>query len=87
VRERAKEAEKYLAEDRANVEAFGAVIDANGVISNYDEIMQRELDKLNAVYASYNAGGSSDELVEKAEKDYEDFKKLISQYEDTLGTY
>ena len=87
VRERAKEAEKYLAEDRANIEAFGAVIDANGVISNYDEIMQRELDKLNAVYASYNAGGSSDELVEKAEKDYEDFKKLISQYEDTLGTY
>lgn len=87
MRERAKEAEKYLAEDRANVEAFGAVIDANGVISNYDEIMQHELDKLNAVYASYNAGGSSDELVEKAEKDYEDFKKLISQYEDTLGTY
>jgi len=39
VRERAKEAEKYLAEDRANIEAFGAVIDANGVISNYDEIM------------------------------------------------
>lgn len=82
-----KEIEAYYSKDRGAIEAYGAKIDNNGVITNYDEIMQQQLDKLNAKYAQYNAGGLSDEIIEAAEKDYEDFKKILSQFEETNGLY
>lgn len=86
-KDRLKEVEKYYAEDRAAIEAYGAKIDNNGVITNYDQIMQQQLDKLNSKYEQYNAGGLSDEIIEAAEKDYEDFKKILSQFEETNSTY
>jgi len=36
---RLEEVKKYYAQDRSAIEAYGAIIDSNGVISNYDEIM------------------------------------------------
>lgn len=84
---RLEEVKKYYAEDRSAIEAYGAVIDENGVISNYDEIMQQELDRLNAAYEQYNAGGLSDEIIEAKEKEYEEFKKILEQFEETNGEY
>ena len=84
---RLEEVKKYYAEDRSAIEAYGAVIDENGVISNYDQIMQQELDRLNAAYEEYNAGGLSDEIIEAKEKEYEEFKKILEQFEETNGEY
>lgn len=84
---RLEEVKKYYAEDRSAIEAYGAIIDKNGVISNYDEIMQKELDILNSAYEQYNAGGLSDEIIEAKEKEYEEFKKILKQFEDTNNEY
>ena len=84
---RLEEVKKYYADDRSAIEAYGAVIDENGVISNYDEIMQQELDRLNAAYEEYNAGGLSDEIIEAKEKEYEEFKKILEQFEETNSEY
>ena len=84
---RLEEVKKYYADDRSAIEAYGAVIDENGVISNYDQIMQQELDRLNAAYEEYNAGGLSDEIIEAKEKEYEEFKKILEQFEETNGEY
>lgn len=84
---RLEEVKKYYADDRSAIEAYGAVIDENGVISNYDQIMQQELDRLNAAYEEYNAGGLSDEIIEAKEKEYEEFKKILGQFEETNNEY
>lgn len=84
---RLEEVKKYYAQDRSAIEAYGAIIDKNGVISNYDEIMQKELDTLNSAYEQYNAGGLSDEIIEAKEKEYEEFKKILKQFEDTNNEY
>ena len=84
---RLEEIKKYYAQDRSAIEAYGAIIDKNGVISNYDEIMQKELDTLNSAYEQYNAGGLSDEIIEAKEKEYEEFKKILKQFEDTNNEY
>jgi len=39
--------------------------------------MNQELDRLNAAYEEYNAGGLSDEIIEAKEKEYEEFKKIL----------
>ena len=82
-KQRLKEVEDYYAKDRGAIEAYGAVIDENGVISNYEQIMQAQLDKYNAAVASYNAGSMTDEAFEVIEKEYEEFKKILSQFEET----
>ena len=84
---RLEEVKKYYADDRSAIEAYRAIIDKNGVISNYDEIMQKELDALNSAYEEYNAGGLSDEIIEAKEKEYEEFKKILEQFEDTNNEY
>ena len=68
-----KEIEQNLSKDRGAVEAYGAEIDENGVITNYEELMQQALNK-------YNNSGKT----EADEEAYNNFKESISQYEETL---
>lgn len=84
---RLEEVEQYYAKDRGAIEAYGAIIDDNGVITNYEELMRREMDKLNAAYTAYNNGELSDEIIEAKEKDYEKFKEILSQFEETNAEY
>lgn len=61
------------AQDRANVEALGAIIDPDtGVITNYDELM-------NKILADYNNSG----LSEADEAAYQKKKETIERYEET----
>ena len=69
---------KYLSEIQANqkkdksaLAAYGATFDAEGRITNYDEIMSQQLAKFNAA------------RTEEAEEAYEEFKKILEQYEET----
>lgn len=66
------EIDSYYSQDRAAIAAYGAVFDENGVITNYEQIMQEQLDIFNA------------SLTDEAEESYNDFKDILNQYEETL---
>lgn len=75
-----RQTEYYLALDKKNLSAYGAKFDEAGRITNYDEMYAAQMNKYNAAIATGN-----DETIEKAEEDYANFEKYISQYEDTLN--
>lgn len=66
------EIDSYYSQDRAAIAAYGAVFDENGIITNYEQIMQEQLDIFNA------------SLTDEAEESYNDFKEILNQYEETL---
>lgn len=66
------EIESYYSQDRAAIAAYGAVFDEDGIITNYEQIMQEQLDIFNA------------SLTDEAEESYKDFKDILNQYEETL---
>ena len=67
------EIERYYQQDRAAIAKYGAVFDANGIIANYDALMQKQLDIFNA------------SLTDEAEEAYNAFKEALDQYEETLA--
>lgn len=67
------EIERYYQQDRAAIAKYGAVFDANGIITNYDALMQKQLDIFNA------------SLTDEAEEAYNVFKETLDQYEETLA--
>ena len=67
------EIERYYQQDRAAIAKYGAVFDANGIITNYDILMQKQLDIFNA------------SLTDEAEEAYNVFKEALDQYEETLA--
>lgn len=66
------EVERYYQQDRAAIAKYGAIFDANGIITNYDALMQKQLDIFNA------------SLTDEAEEAYNVFKEALDQYEETL---
>lgn len=68
----ADEIDSYYSQDRAAIAAYGAVFDEDGIITNYEQIMQEQLDIFNA------------SLTDEAEESYNDFKEILNQYEETL---
>lgn len=71
------EINKYWEEDRALIASYGAEFDETGVITNYDEIMKRQIDKYNSSI------GKNEETDEAAEEAYDDFIEALEQYEET----
>lgn len=67
------EINSYYEKDRAAIAAYGAVFDKNGIITNYDSLMQSQIDKFNA------------SLTDEAEEAYDEFKEILDQYEETLS--
>lgn len=66
------EIDSYYSQDRAAIAAYGAVFDEDGIIANYEQIMQEQLDIFNA------------SLTDEAEESYNEFKDILNQYEETL---
>lgn len=84
--EHIREIREWLEIDKARIAAQGATFDEYGNISNYTDLMQQHIDTYNAAVAAYNASGQSDsdkEIMEAAEKAYQDFIDQLSQYEET----
>ena len=71
------EINKYWDEDRALIASYGAEFDETGAITNYDEIMKRQIDKYNSSI------GRNEEADDAAEDAYDDFIKALEQYEET----
>ena len=81
------EIEGYLAQDRAAAQALGAQFDAEGNISNYEEVMKSIIDEYNAAIEAYNnseQGEGDKEALEDAEEKFNDAKEALEKYEETL---
>ena len=95
LRENIKEQERYqdeiagyLAQDRQAVAALGATFDAEGNVSNYEQMMQAIMDEYNAAIEAYNNSeqDEGDQLaLEDAEEKFNDAKEALEQYEETLA--
>ena len=84
--EKLRQVEEFLELDQAAIRGFGAEFDANGTITNYDALMQGQIDKYNAAVDAYN-NSSMDENAEavfqQAEDEYNAFTEALKQYEET----
>lgn len=71
------EINKYWNEDRTLIASYGAEFDETGTITNYDEIMKRQIDKYNSSI------GKNEDADDVAEEAYDDFIEALKQYEET----
>lgn len=81
-----KEVEANLVKDKAAIEKYGAVFDADGNITNYEQIVENQLKEYNKAVDTFNKSKqeeADDEALEKAEKKYDKFKEILEQYEET----
>ena len=80
------EIRNYLEGDRAAVEALGATFDANGVITNYDDLIAELVAKYNEGVDAFNNGGlDEDAFKEQYEEPFNDAKEAIDQYVETIN--
>lgn len=83
-------AKEYLAIDQQRVASLGATFDADGNITNYEEVMDSIIGKYNDFIDRYNSASASqqenmEEEKEEWDKWYEEKIEWISQYEETLA--
>lgn len=85
-----KQAQAYLKIDRNRVASLGATFNADGTISNYDQLIDSIVAKYNAFIDKYNAADADaqenmEEEKEKMDEWFDEAMEWISQYEDTLN--
>ena len=80
--------------DKQALKTYGATYDKNGEITNYDKMLQNEVNKYNAAVDTYNkkaaqkdAGKLSDKEWEQAEKDFEAAEERYSNFDEAITTY
>lgn len=76
----------YYASDKGNLEAFGATFDENGVLTNYEQLINAELARYNQAVEAYNAN-QDEAAFESAEKRFNYFKEVLKQYDETNQLY
>ena len=81
------EVEKYLGEDRTAVIEIGAEIDENGVITNYEQIAEGWLQRINDLENAYNAGSIDDDTFEERKKVIDEEQEILKQYEETYDLW
>lgn len=81
-----QEIRDYLKGDQAEVAALGAKFDANGVISNYDALIESLVEEYNKGVDKFNAGGIDEEkFKEQYEEPFNKAKESIDQYVETIN--
>lgn len=85
------EANKWQAADQAELISLGVGVefDADGNISNYEDVMQELMDRYNAEVERFNNSEQTegDQLrLDDAKEQYEDAKQAIEDYEDAIAT-
>ena len=71
--------------DQDKLSKYGASFDEQGRITNYDELYKQEVDKYNAAITAYNLGALTDDQLDIAKENFDNFKDEIAQYEETLN--
>ena len=93
-REKLKEANDptngYLAKDRKKLNSYGFGIqyNADGIITNYKDVMEKAIKKYNDAVNTYNNSAQEDsdkDAFQKAEEEYNQFIKDYEQYNETLN--
>ena len=89
--EKLKIAQNEQSELQSKLRGYGVQFDAEGVITNYAQVFAAQQSALNNVYNHYNslsaaAQESYETTVDNAEKKWEKFKDLVSQYDDLVGS-
>ena len=84
-------ANQYQAADRADLIGLGVGVqfDADGNISNYEDVMKALMEQYNAEVERYNNSGQGegDRLrLDNAKEKYEDAKQTIEDYEEAIKT-
>lgn len=82
-----EEAESYIPQDRGEFLSYGAQFDADGVIINYESVMQSIMDEYNEAIEEYNNSAQEDsdkERLEDAKQKYDDLKDSIEKYEEAI---
>lgn len=80
--------QQEASELQGKLAAYGVQFDSEGYISNYKEAYYAQLNKYNSAIDAYNADGTEagqeaqDKIAEQAKKSYDDFKDLVSKYDD-----
>lgn len=87
-------AKQKLEIDKKALKTYDATYNKNGEITNYDQMLQNEINKYNAAVDAYNAkaaqkdaGTLSDEAWEAAEKAFEAAEERYSGFEEAISTY
>ena len=81
-----KQIQKYGEEDKALMIVYGAQFDENGVITNYEQLMDQELAKYNKAVEQYNKNHDEKKFA-AAEARYEKFLNDMEQYEETMDEW
>jgi len=76
------EIQGYLSSDRAKVAGLGAQFDENGIITNYEQLLEQYVNEYNAAVAA-----GDETAIAQAEKRFEDFKNYAAKYDETLQLY
>lgn len=69
---------------------YGAKFDKYGNVSNYHKLWENQVKEYNRAVDKYNKSDQEDadkKLLEKAETKFENFKKALDQYEETVSLY
>ena len=97
-KELAKANQKYLNEvqhyknlDRGIMLGYGAEFDENGTITNYDELLEKQLKAYNDAVDKFNQAYTDDEgakdAFEAAKEAYDKFKDDLGKYEESQDLY
>ena len=83
----------YLDQDKGDVisaaKSLGkkAEFDENGTLTNYDELVEKAVKKYNKAVKEFNSHTTDDKSAQdaftKAQEDYEEFMKILDQYDET----
>lgn len=71
--------------DQNKLSKYRASFDEQGRITNYEELYKQEVDKYNAAITAYNLGALTDDQLDIAKENFDNFKDEIAQYEKTLN--
>jgi hypothetical protein len=76
------EIQGYLSSDKAKVAGLGAQFGENGIITNYEQLLEQYVNEYNAAVAA-----GDETATAQAEKRLEDFKNYAAKYDETLQLY
>lgn len=84
-----KEIEANMKADKQKLvdKSYGFTFDAEGTISNYDDIYNKYLAEWNEAQKDNAGGNLTPEEFEAAEKKWNEFKENVSQYEESVNLF